>query len=167
LRNGDLLKLNPAAQIYIDIDEFEKLALSPSLTDRTRAIELYGGRLLEGESLQEYFMPEVQYYHRLYLESLGKVIEAAIQNQEFDQALELSNRLVRQEPLLEVGYEYQMRVYHELGNYAMLRKVFRQALDVYCKEYGPGSEPEELRKLYEKLITPGIGVSGSGPRSGG
>lgn len=167
LRNGDLLKLNPAAQIYIDIDEFEKLALSPSLTDRTRAIELYGGRLLEGESLQEYFMPEVQYYHRLYLESLGKVIEAAIQNQEFDQALEFSNRLVRQEPLLEVGYEYQMRVYHELGNHAMLRKVYRQALDVYCKEYGHGSEPGELRKLYEKLIAPGIGVSGRGPRSGG
>ncbi|MDD2521462.1 MAG: BTAD domain-containing putative transcriptional regulator [Anaerolineaceae bacterium] len=151
IRNGEQYQLNPNLYIYLDIDHFEKLALSPDLEDQQAALDLYDGRLLEGEPLQEFFMPEVHYFHRLYLQSLGRAIETAIQAKEFEYALELSNRLVRQEPLLEAGYQYQMQIYHALGNLAMLRKVYQQALDVYHKEYGPRSEPEELMKVFAEL----------------
>jgi len=151
IRNGDQYQLNPDARIYLDFTEFEKLALSPKLTDREKALDLYEDRLLEGEPLQEFFMPEVQYFHRLYLDSLGKVIEACMQGKDYEKGLELSNRLVRQEPLLEAGYQFQMRIYLELGITAMIRKVYQQALDVFNKEYGAGSEPDELRKLYQQL----------------
>jgi ATP/maltotriose-dependent transcriptional regulator MalT/DNA-binding SARP family transcriptional activator len=152
IRNGDQFQLNPDAPIHIDLGEFEGLALSPNLGDRQKALELYEDRLLEGEPMQEFFMPEVQYFHRLYLESLGKVIEAAIQEKDFEKGLELSNRMVRKEPLLEVGYQFQMRIYHAMGNKAMLRKVYQQALNVFQKEYGVGSEPDELKRLYDQLI---------------
>ena len=150
-RNGDQYQLNPAAQIFLDFSEFEKLALSSNLADRQKALDLYEGRLLEGEPLQEFFMPEVQYFHRLYLDNLSRVLEVAIQNQEFEKGLELSNRLVRQEPLLEAGYQFQMRIYSAMGNTAMLRKIYQQAVAVYLNEYGPGSEPDELKKLYREL----------------
>ena len=152
IRNGDQYQLNPVAPVYLDVVEFEKLALSPQLKDREKALDLYLGRLLEGEPLQEFFMPEVQYYQRLYLDCLGKVIEAAIQDRELEKGLELSNRLVRQEPLLEAGYQFQMRIYHGMGITTMLRKVYQQMKDVWLKEYGPGSEPEELEQLYRELI---------------
>ena len=94
-------------------------------------------------------MPEVQYYHRLYLDCLGKVIEAAIADRDFGKGLELSNRLVRQEPLLEVGYQYQMRIYHALGNASMVRKVYNQAVDVCRKVYG--MESDALLAFYRQL----------------
>ena len=152
IRNGDHYQLNPHIQYFLDLDEFEKLALSPNLNEREEALLLYKGRLLEGEALQEFFMPEMQYFHRLYLDCLGKVIDATMQEKDFDRCLELSNRLVRQEPLLAAGYHYQMRIYHAVGNTPMIQKVYQQALAVSHKEYGPGSEPEDLKQFYEELM---------------
>ena len=149
IRNGEQYQLNQQMKINLDTDQFEKLALSAQMEDKERALALYKGKLLEGEQLQEAFMPEVQYYHRLYLDCLGKVIEAAIEGEDFDRGLELSNRLVRQEPLLEVGYQYQMRIYHDLDNVSMVRKVYNQAVDVGRKMYG--AESDDLRTLFQKL----------------
>ena len=149
IRIGDHYQLNQQMKIRLDTTQFEKLALSLRLEDNEQALTIYKGKLLEGEPLQEDFMPEVQYYHRLYLDCLGKVIEAAIADREFGKGLELSNRLVRQEPLLEVGYQYQMRIYHALGNASMVRKVYNQAVDVCRKVYG--MESDGLLAFYRQL----------------
>ena len=149
VRIGDHYQLNQQMKIKLDTTQFEKLALSLQLEDNEQALTIYKGKLLEGEPLQEDFMPEVQYYHRLYLDCLGKVIEAAIADREFGKGLELSNRLVRQEPLLEVGYQYQMRIYHALGNASMVRKVYNQAVDVCRKVYG--MESDGLLAFYRQL----------------
>ena len=149
IRNGEQYQLNQQMKINLDTEQFEKLALSPQIKDKERALVLYKGKLLEGEQLQEAFMPEVQYYHRLYLDCLSQVIEAAIADNDFGKGLELSNRLVRQEPLLEVGYQYQMRIYHALGNISMVRKVYNQAVDIGRKMYG--AESDDLRTLFLEL----------------
>ena len=149
VRIGDHYQLNQQMKIKLDTTQFEKLALSLQLEDNEHALTIYKGKLLEGEPLQEDFMPEAQYYHRLYLDCLGKVIEAAIADREFGKGLELSNRLVRQEPLLEVGYQYQMRIYHALGNASMVRKVYNQAVDVCRKVYG--MESDALLAFYRQL----------------
>ncbi len=149
IRIGEQYQLNLQMKINLDTEQFEMLALSAQMEDKERALALYKGRMLEGEPLQEAFMPEVQYYHRLYLDCLGKVIEAAIEGKDFNKGLELSNRLVRQEPLLEVGYQYQMRIYHALGNLSMVRKVHNQAVDVSRKMYG--AESSDLRALFLEL----------------
>ena len=151
IRNGDQYQLNPQAHIYLDIDEFERLARSHDLMDWEKALDLYKGRLLDGEPLQEYFMSDTQYYHRLYLDILVKLIDASLLQKDFEKALELSNRLVRQEPLLEVGYLFQMRIYAAMGNTALVHKVYQQALDVNQAVYGPGTEPDELKNLYFNL----------------
>ncbi len=149
VRIGDHFQLNQQMKIKLDTTQFEKLALSLQLEDNEQALTISTGKLLEGEPLQEDFMPEVQYYHRLYLDCLGKVIEAAIADRDFGKGLELSNRLVRQEPLLEVGYQYQMRIYHALGNASMVRKVYNQAVDVCRKVYG--MESDGLLAFYRQL----------------
>ncbi len=149
VRNGEHYQLNQQMKIYLDTDQFEKLATSLRLEDKEKALTLYKGKMLEGEQLQEAFMPEVQYYHRLYLDCLSKVIDAAIESKDFEKGLELSNRLVRLEPLLEVGYQYQMRIYHALGNLSMVRKVYNQAMDVSRKTYGV--ESDDLRTLFRDL----------------
>jgi len=77
------------------------------------------------------------------------VIEAAIKAKDFDKGLELSNHMVRQEPLLEVGYQYQMQIYHALGNLSMVRKVYNQAVDVGRKVYGV--ESGDLKALFLEL----------------
>jgi len=151
IRTGEQYQLNPQMRINLDTEQFEKLAMSQQGEDKERALALYKDRMLEGEQLQEAFMPEVQYYHRLYLDCLGKVIEAAIVGKDFDKGLELSNRMVRQEPLLEVGYQYQMRIYHALGNISMVRKVYDQARDMGRKTYGV--ESSNLQALFQELTS--------------
>jgi DNA-binding SARP family transcriptional activator len=151
IRTGEQYQLNPQMRINLDTEQFEKLAMSQQGEDKERALALYKDRMLEGEQLQEAFMPEVQYYHRLYLDCLGKVIEAAIVGKDFDKGLELSNRMVRQEPLLEVGYQYQMRIYHALGNISMVRKVYDKARDMGRKTYGV--ESSNLQALFQELTS--------------
>ena len=65
IRNGDHYQLNPHIQYFLDLDEFEKLALSPNLNEREEALLLYKGRLLEGEVFKYFFLPEMQYFHLL------------------------------------------------------------------------------------------------------
>ncbi|MEA4930791.1 MAG: BTAD domain-containing putative transcriptional regulator, partial [Anaerolineaceae bacterium] len=149
VRIGDHYQLNQQMKIKLDTTQFEKLALSLQLEDNEQALTIYKGKLLEGEPLQEDFMPEVQYYHRLYLDCLGKVIEETIADRDFGKGLDLSNRLVRQEPLLEVGYQYQMRIYHALGNASMVRNVYIQAVDVCRKVYD--MESNDLLTFYRQL----------------
>jgi len=151
IRNGDQYQLNQQMKINLDTDQFEKLALSSELEEKEQALALYKGRMLEGEPLQESFMAEMQYYHRLYLDCLTKVIEEAIRNRDFEKGLELSNRMVRQEPLLEAGYQFQMRIYHALGNTSMVREIYNQAMDVGRNAYGV--ESDDLHTLFQDLVS--------------
>lgn len=151
IRNGDQYQLNQQMKINLDTDQFEKLALSSELEEKEQALALYKGRMLEGEPLQESFMAEMQYYHRLYLDCFTKVIEEAIRNRDFEKGLELSNRMVRQEPLLEAGYQFQMRIYHALGNTSMVREIYNQAMDVGRNVYGV--ESDDLHTLFQDLVS--------------
>ena len=151
IRNGDQYQLNQQMKINLDTDQFEKLALSSELEEKEQALALYKGRMLEGEPLQESFMAEMQYYHRLYLDCFTKVIEEAIRNRDFEKGLELSNRMVRQEPLLEAGYQFQMRIYHALGNTSMVREIYNQTMDVGRNAYGV--ESDDLHTLFQDLVS--------------
>lgn len=151
IRREDHYLLNPEMPIRNDHEEFERLAASPRLEDAQQALCLYRGRFLEGEVIQEHFMVEGQYFHRLYLGCLARVIEAALQAGDYERALQLSDRMIQQDPQFEAGYEFQMRAYHALGNQSLVRKVCQQALDIFEKTYGEGAAPRELTALLERL----------------
>ena len=59
--------------------------------------------------------------------------------------------MVRQEPLFEVGYQYQMRIYHALGNISLVRKVYDQARDMGRQPYGV--ESSNLQALFQELTS--------------
>ena len=152
LRREELYLLNPDLRSLLDSEVFEKLSLSPSLEQNETALELYRGHLLESEWLQEAYMAETGYYHRLYLTCATRVIEAALEGGDFEKALKLSNRLIQMDPQFEGGYQLQMRAYHGLGNPAMVRKVYRQAAEMSEQIYGAESLSKEIIQLFEILM---------------
>ena len=80
------------------------------------------------------------------------MIEAALESDETEKAIELSNRLLQIDPQYEGGYQFQMRAYHALGNTAMVRKVYYQAVEMSQQLYGSESLSKETEQLYQKLL---------------
>ena len=152
IRRDDLYLLNPDLRTTVDIERFEKLCLSPNLEHKETALTIYQGHFLESEWLQEAFLADAGYYHRLYLTCATKVIEAALESDETEKAIELSNRLLQIDPQYEGGYQFQMRAYHSLGNTAMVRKVYYQAVEMSQQLYGSESLSKETEQLYQKLL---------------
>lgn len=152
IRRGDSYLLNPDLRTTVDIEYFDKLCLSPNLEENETALTIYRGHLLESDWLQESYLAETSYYHRLYLTCATKVIEATLEVDEPERALELSNRLLQMDPHYEGGYQLQMRIYHALGNTAMVRKVYHQAVDMSQQIYGSESLSKETEELYQKLL---------------
>ena len=151
IRQQDQYLLNPDIGIRYDYLRFERLALSSRLEDKREAVGLYRGRLLEGEAAQEWFMAEVQYFHRLFLDATARVIEDDIQSGRLEQALDLANRLLQIDPEFEAGYLFQMRVYHALGNMPMVYQVYRQGRETAARIFGDSQGSPELTELFQRL----------------
>ncbi len=152
VRRDDLYLLNPELRTMVDIEYFEKLCLSSDLAENESAFAIYRGHLLESEWLQEAFLADAAYYHRLYLTCAAKVIESALEANEAERALELSDRLLQMDPQYEGAYQLQMRSYHALGNTAMVRKVYHQAAKMSQQIYGSESLSKETETLFQELL---------------
>lgn len=151
IRKDELYLLNPDLKTETDLEVFEKLCQSLEADQREAALELYRGRLLESEWLQDDFIAEAGYYHRLYLTCASKGIETALEAENYERSIELCDRLLQMDPQFEGGYLLQMKAYHGLGNHAMVRKVYRQAEDMSRKIYGAQTVSKEIAELFEKL----------------
>jgi len=151
IRRQDQYLLNPAAQISLDYQRFERLCRSNLPEDHREALGLYRGRFLEGELTQEWYTSEEQYFHQLYLETSRRVIEQYIKEGKLERALDQASEALKTDPLFEAAYMYQIKVYALLENPAMVTQVYRQAKLVFARVYND-EPPEELVKLYQRLI---------------
>lgn len=151
VRQQELYRLNPEMPIDIDFVAFEKLALSPRLEDKLQALELYHGRFFAGEWVQEAFMAEVAYLHRLYLGAAQETIEDRLSRGDLKTAQVLCERVMQIDPDFEAVYLLQMRIYHALGQGGMMRQVYRSGLERLRALYGEGGAVKDLQELYDKL----------------
>ena len=150
IRRLDQYLLNPAAQIKLDYQRFEKLCKSSQFAEQRDALSLYRGRFLENEQTQEWYPSEEQYFHQLYLETNRRVIEQYVKEGKLERALDQAVEALKTDPLFEAGYMYQIKVYALLENPAMVTQVYRQAKLVFDRVYND-EPPEELVRLYQRL----------------
>ena len=132
---GDMIALQVDEHLWVDVWEFERLALSDQEADLYKAIDLYAGDLLP-ELYDDWLLSEREIRRNQYLSVLEKLAAHQEERGELQQALLTLRRLVLAEPLHEPAHQSYIRLlgrmqrYGEaLAHYEYLRTMMRSELD--------------------------------------
>ncbi|MCJ7694634.1 MAG: hypothetical protein MUO40_04330 [Anaerolineaceae bacterium] len=150
-RRHDQYGLNLNAAIMIDTEVFISFIKQGDLFAMEKAEDLYKGHYFANEFMQEWLMAEEQFFHQQYLINVGKFVEQLIARKETSKALEMTIKMIGKDILYEPAYFQQMRIYHQLGNQAMVRNIFKQYQQVYQKFFN-SEISSESKQLYLNLL---------------
>ena len=111
LREKEALCLNPALALWHDLDEFHGAFEGGDLR---RAVELYGGTFLEG-CYMDWVLPIRQGLEEKYSQALARLALSGADHGRYQEALELSTRLLAADPASQDGHLLKMRAHLGLG----------------------------------------------------
>jgi LuxR family maltose regulon positive regulatory protein len=159
-RGGDYL-LNPDFTYSIDIEEFERLAAEGDSARRARdqdrcaacyeaAVKLYRGEFMHG-CYDEWVEEQRSYYNERYLHMLEILAGAALGQQEWPRALQLSHQILRDDPYREDIHCLVMRAHAAQGNRAAAKEQYETLRSLLRKELSIEPAPE-TQKVYRELI---------------
>lgn len=150
-REGDSYFLKNCKEIVIDHCLFETLVHSPYTDEQSMALELYRGKLLEGEFIQESFMVEMQYAHRLYLTCATSMLETYFTQEAWQQVIVLANQLIQVDPLFEMAYLYQTKAFKAQSKPSLARQVYADARKVLQSKLGKDYSSSLLNEFAQNL----------------
>jgi len=150
-RQQDRYRLNPKARIVIDADLFTKEVAEGTKFSLTRAINLYQGRFFAGNFIQEWLTVDEQYYHQQFILAAEKLTEIHIKEKEYQQALEITYKMLNEDILYEPTYRLQMTIFSEMGNISLVKETYKRCQTVFQEQLG-SQISENTIKHYEKLI---------------
>jgi len=145
------------ARFRIDVDEFDtalakaRAASSPESAEWLElAINLYRGEYLQN-LYYDWLVPERRRLGQAYLEALRSLAEHHYTHSRYTRSLELLQRALRVDNLLEDLHCQAMRVFAALGDRAGLVRQYQELKDVLWEKLE--MEPlETTRILYERLL---------------
>ena len=154
IAEGDLLRLD-AAQVMVDVGEFEDAMRGRDPAALARAFTLYRGELLEGLNFdecpfEEWLIGERRRLNALAIEGLNQLLRHQQWHGEREAAMQTALRLLTIDPVQEDVHRSLMRLHREMGNtaqalnqYAACEKTLRREL---------GVEPEDATKELRREI---------------
>jgi LuxR family maltose regulon positive regulatory protein len=159
-RDGDY-QLNSDFSYHIDTEEFDRLMAEGEAARRARdfekcarayeeAIALYRGEFMNG--CYDMWMEEPRaYYSEQYLRMLMTLGEIAQNNADWTRSLELSQKILRDDPFREDIHCRMMKAHAALGNRVAVKEQFETLRKLLQKELGV--EPAaDTQRLYKELI---------------
>jgi DNA-binding SARP family transcriptional activator len=129
INDGDQLRLNPHAPLWLDTEIFEKMTAGTS-RNLNQAIDLYRGSFLDGFFLKDapdfdaWVRSARDHFHRLYIKALRKLAEVYESENQFEQAISCVQMLLTADPLLEEAYARLMRLYWKPCGKSAIRSSF-------------------------------------------
>jgi predicted ATPase len=115
-----------------------------------QVIRLYRGDLLPN-CYDEWILPERDRLRQLFLQAAERLIALLEPERDYDAAIKVAQRLLRQEPLHEATYRQLMRFYALRGDRAAALRVYHTCVTVLERELG--TEPSAAtRQTYEALL---------------
>ncbi|HZS46309.1 MAG TPA: BTAD domain-containing putative transcriptional regulator [Blastocatellia bacterium] len=154
-------ELNPSFSYSIDTEEFEKLLAQGESAKRSgnmqecarcfeAAIKLYRGEFLEGV-YDEWVESYRSHFHEQYLRVMEQLARMALKSEDWTNALQLAQQILREDHLREDIHCIAMRALAAQGNrgavkeqYESLRQVLRDELDV--------RPAAETQRVYDELL---------------
>jgi ATP/maltotriose-dependent transcriptional regulator MalT/DNA-binding SARP family transcriptional activator len=160
-RDGDY-QLNSEFSCQIDIEEFDRLVNEGENARRARkfeeCVQAYEGALTlyRGEFMQGSYEPWVDdqrtYYREQYLRLLEALAGVAQNSEDWPKAMDLAQRIIREDQFREDIHCMVMRAHAAMGNRGAAREHFEGLKRLLQNELGV--EPsQETKKLYQQLIS--------------
>lgn len=167
INDGDQLRLNPHAPLWLDTEIFEKMIAGTS-RNLNQAIDLYRGSFLDGFFLKDapdfdaWVRSARDHFHRLYIKALRKLAEVYESENQFEQAISCIQMLLTADPLLEEAYARLMRLYWKTGDRIEALRQYERLCSVLAQELAirPSSSTQAL---YEQIARQGFASDFSFP----
>ena len=114
-------------------------------------MELYCGELLPG-CYDEWILQERERLSQMYQGVMEKLLCLQEKEGDFQGAIRIAQRLLREDPLQEASYRHLMRLYAANGNRAAAVRVYQNCVAALERELAVEPGPA-TRRVYEQLIT--------------
>jgi len=164
LRDGSTYRLRPGADLWLDVEAFvqsiqaaEELASGQSdqaVPYLEKAISLYQGEYLPDTRYENWAAAEREHLAVLFLRAADHLCDLNVQNERFEETIDLCYRILNQDNCWERAYRHLMIVYDRLGNHGQVARTFLRCQQTLQDELAvpPSDETETLyQKLTEKL----------------
>ena len=155
---GQTIQWKANADIELDVTQF-KSALAKAKTakdDSARmahlkeAVNAYRGELLPGY-YEDWVLTQREEIHQAYLSALSQLAKLLEDSRQYEEAIEITNRLIRSEPLNESAYQLAMRLHALNDDRAGALQAYHACVTVMRRELD--MEPsEDIKTLYEQLV---------------
>ena len=147
---GSTLQINPGIDLWVDVEEFRRLAHPDAeLDDLSQAAQLYGGPLLE-EIYDDWIVDDRQRLHQMYLDVLDRLSLAYQAAGRLSDAIQTSQRWVGVEAFDERGHRRLMSLYALAGDRNRALQHFQTLQRDLDAELGAEPTPETIA-LYHSL----------------
>ena len=133
-REQDRYRLNPLARIIVDADLFTLEINNGTSHALHKAVKLYKGRYFDDNYVQEFFPIDEQYYHQQFLLAAEKITNLFIDEGKFEQALEITHKILCEDELYEPAYRLQMTIFSKMGKTALLEETFKRCQNTFLEQ---------------------------------
>jgi DNA-binding SARP family transcriptional activator/Tfp pilus assembly protein PilF len=170
---GDTVQLDPHLPLWLDVEEFIKSGAQcieggpEAIACGELCIEQYRGEFLAGY-YDDWIVLERERLQEIFLETLGRLVEAHKSRGEYERALVCARRLALEDPWREEAHREAMRLYHLLGQDAEALMQFELCRQVLAEELDAEPSPETVALAGEiasqsRLVEPPVLPSAARP----
>jgi len=159
----DLLSLSERGVVQLNIDEenidclrLRHISRSHSITDKASSVNLYAGEFLAGITLadpafEDYVQIERVHYRSIYQELLRDVVAYQIEQQDYQQARTVAERLLTLDRGDEFAHRALMQAFHGHGDKANAIRQFKVCEQYLLEEFGVGPGAETIA-IQEQIL---------------
>ena len=149
---GDMIGLNPDAEIWIDIDHFERLLdigmVDDASTDElTEAIALYEGPLLPQDEGQPWSTQARQHLEQRYVGALRELSRRQLRHGHDAAAIATLQRLTRALPTEEGSHRVLIELFVRAGRQQEAQRQYDQCREALASELGVAPDPRTREAL--------------------
>lgn len=153
VREGSTYSLRPDADIKLDIDQFVD-AVKRSKNDARlleKAVRLYKGEFLPETLYETWAAEERERLQSMFLESADRLAAYYIEQKHFADAVDVCQRLLKNDNCWERAYRHLMLAYDGLGDHGQVGRTYRRCVQTLKKELEVAPSPE-TQSLYRRLV---------------
>lgn len=155
---GQTIQWKANADIQLDVARFKSAVVqakkakddSARIVHLREAVSSYRGELLPGY-YEDWILSDREEFHQSYLTALSQLAKLLEDSRQYDEAIEITNRLIRSEPLNESAYQHAMRLYALNDDRAGALQAYHACVTILRRELD--MDPSvEIKTLYEQLV---------------
>ena len=157
---GDTVGINPGADFWLDVDEFEwtlEQAAPAAVTSRSQeadllaaAVRLYRGDLLEG-MYDDWAVPDRERLSERFLGALERLTDLVMSRGDYETALIHARHLAQLAPMREEAHQRVMRLAVLLGRHNDAIRQYELCRRILADELGAQPSPA-TRQIYEATV---------------